>query len=443
MLQWPPILAKIQPHQRVQVTKGTLAHLEPTAIPEVHWIVEKDINPYVDQWEEEHIYPAKKVFKKFGEAGLLGITRSTAAALGLCQFYVVVVVSNEEPQMSPYISITAMSSILDYGGLGLDYTYTVAFMEALGLSCKCSGVPMSIMVHTDCSTPALANFGSDELKKQFLTPSIAGEVVSAVGISEPGGGSDVASIRTKAERRGDDLVINGEKMWITNGCQADWICLLANTSQGPPHKNKSLICVPMDTPGVKVLANIKKIGNHSSDTGHLFFDDVRVPAKYIIGEEGQGFTYQMLQFQEERLAGTILALSGMDSVIQETINYTRQRQIFGAPVLNNQVVHFTLAELQTEVECLRALLYQAAGQMVKGENVTLLASMAKLKAGKLSREVADKCLQYWGGMGYSDETIVSRFYRDSRLISIGGGADEVMISIICKLLGTLPKPKKS
>ncbi|UYV82379.1 hypothetical protein LAZ67_21001884 [Cordylochernes scorpioides] len=378
-------------------------------------IVEKDINPYIDQWEEEHIYPAKKVFKKFGEAGLLGITRST-----------------------------------DYGGLGLDYTYTMAFTEALGMSCKHGGVPMSIMVHTDCSTPALANnldngcfsFGSDELKRQFLTPSIAGDVVSAIGVSEPGAGSDVAGIRTNAVRRGDDLVINGEKMWITNGCQADWICLLANTSQGPPHKNKSLICVPMDTPGVKVLANIKKIGNHSSDTGHLFFDDVRVPAKYIIGEEGQGFTYQMLQFQEERLAGSIITVAGMDAAIQETINYTRQRQIFGAPVLNNQVVHFTLAELQTEVECLRALLYQAADLMVKGENVTLLASMAKLKAGKLSREVADKCLQYWGGMGYSAETAVSRFFRDSRLMSIGAGADEVMLSIICKLLGTLPKPSK-
>ena len=297
---------------------------------------------------------------------------------------------------------------------------------------------MAIGVQTDMATPALARFGSDELCREFLTPSITGEYVACLGVSEVGAGSDVASIKTTARKSGGDYVINGGKMWTTNGTQADWMCLLANTGDGPVHKNKSLICVPMRSPGVRVARKLDKLGMRSSDTAQIFFDDVRVPQRNRIGKEGEGFTYQMLQFQEERLWSAAAGLRAKERVIADTIAYTAQRTAFGQPILDNQVVHFRLAELRTEVEMLRALTYRAAELMLRGEDVTMLASMAKLKSGRLSREIADACLQYYGGMGFMNESNVSRAYRDTRLGSIGGGADEIMLSIICKQMGILP-----
>ena len=367
----------------------------------VQRFVKEEINPHVEAWEKAEQFPAHEVFKKMGNLGLLGVKYPEA-----------------------------------YGGLGLDFSYSMVVAEALG-DCNCGGVPMAIGVQTDMCTPALARFGSDELKRNFLAPAIAGDMVGCIGVSEVGGGSDVASIKTHARRDGDDFIINGGKMWITNGMQADWCCLLVNTSQGAPHKNKSLIMVPMNSPGI-TRQKIHKIGMNSSDTAQLFFDDVRVPVKNVIGQEGMGFTFQMMQFQEERLyaaAGTIKALN---NTIDETIAYTRERQAFGKPLINNQVIHFRLAELRTEVEALRALTYHAVESYVSGKDVTKLASMAKLKAGRLLREVNDSCLQYWGGMGYTMDSAVARAYRDGRLTSIGGGADEVMLGIICKLEGTLP-----
>jgi len=296
-------------------------------------------------------------------------------------------------------------------------------------------------VQTDMATPALARFGSDALRREYLAPTIAGDYVACLGVSEASGGSDVAAIKTTARKDGGDYVINGSKMWITNGLQADWCCLLANTSDASPHKNKSLIVVPMDAEGIS-KQKIRKIGMDSSDTAQLFFDNVRVPQKNLIGEEGMGFSLQMLQFQEERLWGAASSLRGLDRLIDSTIEYTRQRQAFGKSILDNQVVHFRLAELRTEVEALRALTYRAVEMYIGGKDVTKLASMAKLKCGRLSREVADACLQYWGGMGFTWDNPISQAYRDSRLVSIGGGADEVMLGIICKLEGTLPKVTK-
>ena len=364
--------------------------------------VETEINPHVDAWEDAEIFPAHELFKKMGDAGFLGINKPQA-----------------------------------YGGMGLDYSFQLAFVEALG-DVRCGGVPMAIGVQTDMATPALARFGSDELRKEFLAPSIAGDLVCSIGVSEPGAGSDVASIKTFAKKDGDDYVITGTKMWITSGTQSDWICLLANTSEGAPHKNKTLICVPMKTKGVSVAKKLKKIGMWSSDTAQLYFDEVRVPQRYRIGEEGMGFTYQMQQFQEERLYAAA-QWTALDRILRETIAYTRERQAFGQSILDNQYVHFRLAELKTEVEALRALVHDAAARLVAGEDVTLLASMAKLKAGRLGREVADGCLQFWGGMGYVWESNVSRAFRDIRLSSIGGGADEVMLGIISKYMGTLPR----
>jgi citronellyl-CoA dehydrogenase len=266
-------------------------------------------------------------------------------------------------------------------------------------------------------------------------------MVACVGVSEPGAGSDVAAIRTTARRDGGDYVINGAKMWITTSLQADWMCLLANTSDDPAHRNKSLIVVPMSTPGIVKAKKIRKIGMFSSDTGLIHFDDVRVPQRFRIGEEGKGFAYQMLQFQEERLWAAANAIRALQECIEMTIDYARERQAFGHAILDNQYVHFRLAELKTEVEALRGLTWLATEHYVAGRDVTEWASMAKLKAGRLMREVPDACLQYWGGMGYTWENPVSRMFRDGRLASIGGGADEVMLGIICKHMRTLAAPR--
>ena len=283
----------------------------------------------------------------------------------------------------------------EYGGMGLDYSYQIVFSEELG-RVRCGGVPMAIGVQTDMATPALARFGSDELCREFLAPSITGEAVFSIGVSEPHAGSDVAAIKTNARKDGDDYVINGTKMWITTSTQADYICLLVNTSDEPAHKNKSLVIVPTNTRGIGFSKPLKKLGMHSSDTAQIFFDDVRVPQRNLIGEEGAGFRYQMLQFQEERLFVAASTLKGMENNINDTIEYARERQAFGKSILDNQVVHFRLAELQTEVELLRALVYDGVEGYINGQDVTRKASMAKLKSGRLAREVADSCLQYWG-----------------------------------------------
>lgn len=364
--------------------------------------IDREINPHVEEWEEAETFPAHDLFKKMGDAGFLGVTKPP-----------------------------------EYGGLGLDYSYSMVMAEELG-NIQCGGVPMAIGVQTDMATPALARFGSDDLRREFLAPTVAGDYVACLGVSETGAGSDVASIKTTARKVGGDYVIDGGKMWTTNGTQADWICLLANTGEGEVHKNKSLICVPMDAKGVSVARKLKKIGMMSSDTAQIFFDGVRVPQRNLIGQEGAGFTYQMLQFQEERLWGAASSLIPMERAIEATIEYTRERKAFGQAILDNQVVHYRLAELATEVEALRSLVYRAGELYVGGKDVTEFASMAKLKAGRLMREVADSCLQYWGGMGYMWDSPVSRLYRDGRLMSIGGGADEIMLAIICKFMGTLP-----
>lgn len=382
---------------------GVYTHEHHEIIRTAKKLIEDEINPHVDEWEAAGAFPAHKVFRKFGDLGFLGIHKPT-----------------------------------EYGGLGLDYSYNLAFAEALG-HIDCGGVPMAIGVQTDMATPALSKHGSDELRRDYLAPAIAGEMVSCIGVSEPGAGSDVASLKSYARKDGDDYVITGQKMWITNSWQADYMTMLVNTDpDGQVHRNKSLIVVPMDSPGIEKAKKLDKLGMRSSDTGLIFFDEVRVPQRNRIGDEGKGFTYQMEQFQEERMWAVASGLPGLQKSIDETIEYTSQREIFGKPLINNQVIHFRLAELQTEVEMLRSLMYRCIEEYNAGNDVTKLASMAKLKVGRLKREVTDSCLQYFGGMGFMNETPISRRYRDGRLASIGGGADEVMLSIIAKYMGTLP-----
>jgi len=370
-----------------------------------------EINPHVDEWEAAEIFPAHEVFKKLGKLGLLGLTKPEA-----------------------------------YGGAGLDYSSGVAMAEALG-HIDCGGIPMAIGVQTDMCTPALARFGSDELKREFLAPAIAGDTVGCIGVSEPGAGSDVASIKSHARKDGDDYVISGQKMWITNSLQADWMCMLVNTGDGPQHKNKSLVMVPMREKGklrkgIEIGKKIRKIGMNASDTGLIYFDEVRVPQRYLIGAEGSGFMYQMMQFQEERLWCAASCIQSLTNCIDWTVEWAHERKLFGATLADQQWVQFKLAEMKTEVESLRAMTYRACELYVQGQDVTELASMAKLKAGRLNRLVPDTCLQFWGGMGFTWENKVARMFRDGRLASIGGGADEVMMGIIAKYMGLSKSSKK-
>tara|TARA_R100000005_G_scaffold71393_1_gene38887 strand:- start:4780 stop:5952 length:1173 start_codon:yes stop_codon:yes gene_type:complete len=373
----------------------------------VQKIMDEHINPYVNEWEEAEIFPAHKIMKIMGNAGLLGISK---------------------PEK--------------YGGLDLDFTYEMVLAETLG-GCRANGVSTSIGVQTSMCTPALANYGSEELKQEFLVPTIAGDLVGCIGVSEESAGSDVASTKTYARRDGDDYVINGQKMWITNGVQGDWICLLCNTSQDAgPHRNKSLIIVPLKTKGVSVARKLDKMALKCSDTAQLFFDDVRVPARNLIGEENMGFIYQMRQFQEERLYISARALRGCEVAVEDTIEYTGMRKVFGETLLDKQVVYHKLAELQSLVEAGRALLYHAAEEYKNGNDVTKLASMAKYFIGTLCNKIPNECLQYWGGQGFMNETWISRGYRDLRLSSVGGGANEIMLEIIAKQMGIFPGKRK-
>ena len=383
-----------------------LSHEHKELYRTVKKFVQDELNPHVAEWEREGTWPAHEVLKKMGALGLLGINKPESV-----------------------------------GGLGLDYSFQLVFAQAMG-NCLCGGVPMGIGVVTDMATPALARFGSPELQKEYLAPVVAGEMCCSIAVSEAGAGSDVASIKSTARKEGGDYVINGSKMWITNGTQSDWACMLVNTGEGKVHQNKSLIVVPLDAKGIDRRTKLDKLGMRASDTAMIFMDEVRVPQRNLIGQEGMGFMYQMLQFQEERLFGAANTIDGLFNIIDETVEYARQRQVFGQSLLDNQVVHFRLAELRTEVESLRALTYQATEEYVAGRDATMLASMAKLKAGRVAREVTDGCLQYWGGQGFMWESNVARAYRDTRLISIGGGADEIMLGIIAKLMGTLPSKRR-
>ena len=366
-------------------------------------IVENDINPFVDEWEEAEAIPLHDLLKKMGQAGILGISKPT-----------------------------------EFGGMALDYSYEIVFAEEMG-KVKAQGVSTAVGVQTNMSTPALAQYGSDELRQEFLAPAIAGEMIGCIGVTEEGSGSDVSSVRSFARKDGADYVISGNKMFITNSIQADWMCMLCNTDEdNGPHRNKTLIMVPLNDPAVS-RSQLKKLGLHCSDTGHLHFDEVRVPQRYRIGEEGMGFKYQMEQFQEERMFSVARTCTALEMALEETIEYTRQRIAFGRPVLDNQVMHYKMADIQSQIEAARALLYRAVDIYTAGGEVTKLASMAKYLIGVMASEVPSQLLQFWGGQGFMAENRISRVYRDMKLVAIGGGANEVMQQIICREMGILPR----
>jgi citronellyl-CoA dehydrogenase len=362
-------------------------------------VLQREVVPHIAEWEEAGAFPAHEVFKALGTAGLLGLEYDPA-----------------------------------YGGQGADHSYTAIFGEELGRM-GCAGVAMAVSVQTDMATPSLHRHGSDALKRKYLAPALRGEMVAAIAVTEPGAGSDVAGIRTRAVRDGGDWVINGSKLFITNGAQADWLCLLARTSGEGGYRGMSQIVFPTDTPGFSVSRTLRKLGNHCSDTAELSFTDARVPVSNTIGETGRGFQQQMSQFQNERMIAAYSAVGGMDRALALTRDYLASREVFGGPLLSKQYVQFRLAELSAEVDMLRHYNYACAEAYLRGEDTTRFATIAKLKAGRLARQVADTCLQFHGGMGYMEEAWVSRYFRDSRLLSIGAGADEVMLGVLAQLDG--------
>ncbi len=321
----------------------------------------------------------------------------------------------------------------EWGGAGLDWSYTAVMFDEIG-RCDNAGVAMGITVHTDMATPSLHQFGSDDLKRQFLVPAITGEQVSAIAVTEPDGGSDVASIKTRAVRDGDDWVINGSKIYITNAATADWLCLLAVTDPKAGYGGFSQIIVPTDTPGFRYDL-LDKIGNWGSDTGLFFFENVRVPVANTIGEMGRGFQQQMMQFQDERLIACISSNAASVSLWEQTRKYCEDRKVFGKPLSKMQVTQFKFIEMLTQIVAARELTYACIRKRMRGEDATKEISMAKLFTGRMARMVADHCIQLHGGFGYMKESVAGRAFVDSRLISIGGGADEVMIHYLAKMLG--------
>ncbi|MBM9508237.1 acyl-CoA dehydrogenase family protein [Actinacidiphila acididurans] len=360
---------------------------------------EKEIGPFADEWEAKGIFPAHELFPKLGRLGLLGVEYDEK-----------------------------------YGGQGADHLFTVILHEELGRVGP-GGVALGIGVQTDMATPSLHNFGTEELKQKYLVPAIKGEAVCSVAVTEPDVGSDVVALRTRAVRDGDDWVINGSKLYITNGAQADWICLLARTSDKPGYGSFSQIVVPTDAPGFEVHRKLDKLGMRSSDTAELTFTDVRVPVGNTIGEIGLGFYQQMSQFQNERLSLSYTAVGGMETALARTADYLKARQAFGKPLIDQQYIGFTLAELSGRLDMLRHYNYTAAEAYIRGEDVNRFATVAKLEAGRLAREIAATCLQFHGGLGYMEEMWTARYFRDSPMWSIGGGADEVMLYALSRLDG--------
>ena len=358
--------------------------------------IQTELAPRAREFDEAG-RPDKAIFRRLGEMGLLGI--------------------RYDPK---------------HGGQGLDYSFHAVFLEELTL-CDNAGVAMGVSVQTDMATPALARFGTEALKERYLVPAIRGEHVAAIAVTEPGAGSDVAGIKTRAVRDGDWWVINGSKMFITNTANADWLCLLAVTDPGAGYNGYTQIIVPTDTPGFTYRL-LDKIGNRGSDTGLLFFDDVRVPVANTIGDPNRGFQQQMNQFQDERMVPVVTGPVAARRLWELTLEHAQQRVVFGKPLAKMQVNRFKFVEMQIQITAAQEFAHRCIRKMVAGEYVTLDVSMAKVFVANMKQYVATTCVQLFGGSGYIWENPAARAYVDWRLGTIGGGADEVMKEVAAKLL---------
>jgi citronellyl-CoA dehydrogenase len=353
-----------------------------------------EIAPYSEEWDEAGIFP-RDLFKKAAALGLFGI------------------------RLDP-----------EYGGSGLDWWATAAYLEGFSYADN-GGVSMAMFVQSDITLPVLDELGTAEQKEEFLRPAISGDLIAALGISEPGGGSDVAAIKTRARSDGDDLVITGQKLWITNGTRADFIILAVRTGEDR-YKGITMVLFPTDVKGFAVGKKIKKVGNLSSDTAELFFDNCRIPKRYVLGEMDRGFYYTMHNFQGERLASAIANVAMMERAIECAVAYGKERQAFGKPIGDFQVWKHRFAEHLTSVEAAKWLTYRALDLLNRGQKAVREITMAKLFTSELSQRVTYDCMQIFGGFGYTTDYPVSRYWRDARLNTIGAGASEIMKEILAK-----------
>ncbi|HYH58557.1 MAG TPA: acyl-CoA dehydrogenase family protein [Thermoleophilaceae bacterium] len=360
--------------------------------------VEKELAPHAEQWEEDK-YFADWVFPRMGELGFLGLSY---------------------PE--------------EYGGQGGDYYCNLVLAEELVRS-NCGGLTMGIAVHTDMATPPVFLFGTEEQKQRYLVPAIKGEKVSCLGITEPDAGSDVAGIKTRAVRDGDEWVINGSKTYITNGHRADFIVLVTKTDPDAGYDGFTLFLVDMDSAGVIREKKLEKLGMHASDTALLAFQDVRVPADAVLGQEGKGFYHIMWELQGERLIGAAGCVAGAQRCFDKTLQYAQERTAFGRQIGKFQVIRHKFAEMATKIESARQLVYMTAWRHQNGEYPVREISMAKLYASRVAVEVADECIQIHGGAGYMKEYGIERVWRDMRLNRIGAGTDEVMLDVIGRSYG--------
>jgi citronellyl-CoA dehydrogenase len=369
--------------------------------------IEKEIRPNIEQWEEDELFP-RWVFERAGELGIFGAHYPEA-----------------------------------HGGAGGDYWYSIAKAQELPRT-GAGGLPMALMVQSDMATPVVSDLGSPEQIELFLKPALRGEKIAALGVSEPGCGSDVAAMRTWARKEGDDYVINGSKTFITNGTRADFITLMLKTDPEAGHGGISIVTFPTDVKGFHVSKKLKKIGNWCSDTAELFFDDCRIPQRFLLGEEGQGFRYLMQNFQSERLIACASATAGAKLTLEEGIAYGRERVAFGKPIIKREVWQHKLVDLAIKLEAAEALTYRAADAYNTERYVdkvdvsfetTKLISMAKVFVGDVTSEVVDSVLQFHGGWGYIEDFRIARAWRDQRLFRIGGGTSEAMRYYIAKLMG--------
>jgi alkylation response protein AidB-like acyl-CoA dehydrogenase len=363
----------------------------------IHAFVTRELAPHAEEWEET-TFP-DSVFRRMGELGLLGLSY---------------------PE--------------EYGGQGGDYFCNLVLAEEM-VHADCGGLAMGVAVHTDMATPPIHLFGTEEQKRRYLVPSIAGELISCLGISEPDAGSDVSGIRTRAVRDGDEWVINGSKTFITNGHRADFIVLVAKTDPDAGHEGISLFIVDMDLPGVARDKRLQKLGMHASDTALLSFEDVRVPAGALLGEEGKGFFHIMWELQGERMIGAAGCVAAAQKAFDRTLQYATERHAFGRPIGKFQVTRHKFAEMATDIEAARQLVYATAWRFANGEYPVREISMAKVYAARMACRVTDECLQIYGGAGYMKEYGIERAWRDMRLNRIGAGTDEIMLEVIGRSYG--------
>jgi alkylation response protein AidB-like acyl-CoA dehydrogenase len=364
---------------------------------QIRRFLEKEVTPHLEEWEETTFPDA--IMRRFGKLGFLGL------------------------RYPP-----------EYGGQGGDYFSAVVLSEEMARA-HCGGLGMAVAVQSEMATPPVARFGSEAQKQRFLAPAISGEAIAAIAMTEPDAGSDLASMKTTARRYGNEYVINGRKIFITNGRRCQWCLLVARSDLEAGHRGFSLFLVPRETPGFQVTRTLEKLGMHSSDTAELLFEDCRVPVDCRLGEEGEGWTNLMWELQGERLIAACGSVAGAQATFEYAMQYAKDRVAFGRPIAHFQVIKHRLVDMGTKIASIRAFVYETCARWDAGEYPVREISQCKLLSAQLAVEVADDAIQILGGHGYMSEFPVERAWRDARLSRIGAGTDEVMKEIIAKSYG--------